>query len=74
VKLGLVVYVVGVVWGLLRIDARPLARVVLALLWPLGPVAFVVTLTILFAASVIAYPLFGALALTAVVAVWWTLS
>ena len=72
VKLGLVVYVVGVVWGLLRIDARPLARVGLALLWPLGPIAFVVTLAILFAASLIAFPLFGALALTAVVAAWWT--
>ena len=71
-KLGLAVYVVGVVWGLLRIDARPLARVALALLWPLGPIAFIVTLAILVAASVVAFPLFGALVLTAVVATWWT--
>jgi hypothetical protein len=73
VKLGLAVYVVGVVWGLLRIDARPLARVALAILWPLGPIAFIVTLAILVAASVVAFPLFGALVLTAVVAAWWTL-
>ena len=72
VNLGLLVYVAGVVWGLLRIDARPLARVVLALLWPLGPIAFVATLTILFVASLIAFPLFGAVVLAAVGLAWWT--
>jgi hypothetical protein len=74
VNLGIVVYVVGVVWGLLRIDAGPLARVVLALLWPLGPVAFVVTLTILFAASLIAFPVFGAAVLAAAGVMWWALT
>ena len=73
-NLGIVVYVVGVAWGLVRIDARPLARVVLALFWPLGPLAFVVTLAILFAASLIAFPLFGVVVLTAVGMVWWTLT
>ena len=72
VNLGLLVYVAGVVWGLLRIDARPLARFVLALLWPLGPIAFVSTLTILFVASLIAFPLFGAVVLAAVGLAWWT--
>ena len=74
VKLGLVVYIVGVVWGLFRVDARPLARVALALLWPLGPIAFVVTLAILFAASLIAFPLFGAVVLAATGALWWALT
>ena len=74
VNLGLLVYVVGVVWGLLRIDARPLARFVLALLWPLGPMAFVATLTILFAASLIAFPLFGAVVLAATGVLWWALT
>ena len=73
-NLGLVVYVVGVAWGLVRIDARPLARVVLALLWPLGPIAFAVTLTILFVASLIAFPLFGAVVLTAAAVTWWAFS
>ena len=72
VNLGLLVYVVGVVWGLLRIDARPLARFVLALLWPLGPMAFVATLTILFAASLVAFPMFGAAVLAAAGLAWWT--
>ena len=70
-NLILVVYVVGVAWGLLRIDARPLVRIVLALLWPLGPGAFVVTLTVLFAASFIAFPRFGALVLAAAGLAWW---
>jgi hypothetical protein len=55
------------------IDARPAARVGLALLWPLGPLAFVVTVTILLAASLIAYPAFGVGVLIAVVVAvaWW---
>jgi hypothetical protein len=60
--------------GAQRIDARPIARVVLALLWPLGPIAFVATLTILFVASLIAFPLFGAVVLTATGVLWWALT
>jgi len=68
-------YVAGVVWGLLMSDARPLERVVLALLWPFGPLAFVVTITILLAASVIAYPLVMVPALAVGLAVlWWAWS
>ena len=51
------VYVAGVAWGLLAGDARPVERVALALLWPLGPLAFAVTIVVLLAASLIAYPL-----------------
>jgi hypothetical protein len=71
VNFGILVYVVGVVWGLLRIDARPLARVALALLWPLGPIAFGVTLAILFLAAHVAFPLFGAASMTVAVVIWW---
>lgn len=66
-----VVYVAGVAWGLLRTDARPLERVVLSLLWPLGPIAFLVTVATLVAASVIAYPLVMIPALAAIAGVWW---
>ena len=72
--MGLVVYVAGVVWGLIAIDARPAARVGLALVWPIGPLAFVVVVTILLAASLIAYPAFGAAVLLAAGAVWWAFS
>jgi hypothetical protein len=53
------------------IDARPLERVMLALLWPLGPIAFVVTITILLAAALIAYPMVGVPLLVAVGVLWW---
>jgi len=51
-----ILYAVGVVWALIRTNARLAERIVLSLLWPLGPLAFVVTIAILLAASVIAYP------------------
>ncbi|OFW04469.1 MAG: hypothetical protein A3I61_11705 [Acidobacteria bacterium RIFCSPLOWO2_02_FULL_68_18] len=70
-----ILYVAGVVCGLLVSDARPLERVVLSLLWPLGPLAFVVTVTILLAASVVAYPLVMAPALAAIAFfLWWILA
>jgi hypothetical protein len=58
-----VVYVIGVLVGLLAIDARLPARLGLALLWPLGPIAFVVTISILLAASLVAFPVLGAIVL-----------
>ena len=65
------VYVAGIVWCILVSDARPAERVMLALLWPLGPLAFVVTVIILLAASVIAYPLVVVPVLTAVAVLCW---
>jgi len=65
-------YVVGVAIGLFRADARPSVRVALALLWPLGPVAFAATLVLLMMAAMIAFPAFGGLVLAAAgwVALW----
>lgn len=63
-------YVAGVTWGLIVIDGHPGVRIGLALLWPLGPVAFVVTLVVLVMAAMIAFPLFGAVAIAAVLASW----
>ena len=64
-------YVAGVAWGLMMIAARPAARIGLALLWPLGPLAFVLTIAILLAAALIAYPVLGAAALIAAGLGWW---
>ena len=50
------VYVAGVMCGVFMGDGRPAERLSLALLWPLGPLAFVVTVVILLFASLIAYP------------------
>jgi hypothetical protein len=52
------------------IDARPMPKIALAMLWPLGPIAFAVTITILLAASLIAFPLWGAAVLIVVALVW----
>lgn len=54
-------YLLGVLAGLAFTDARAPARVALALLWPLGPLAFIVVVTILLLASLIAFPIFGAI-------------
>ena len=69
--LAITIYVVGVVWGLMVIDARAAQKIALAILWPLGPIAFAVTITILLAASLIAFPLWGVAVLMAAVAAWW---
>ena len=42
-----VIYAAGVVWGLVATDAPPAARAGLALTWPLGPLAFLVTVIFL---------------------------
>jgi hypothetical protein len=68
-----ILYVAGVVWALLRTDARLPERVVLSLLWPLGPLAFLVTVALLLAASVMAYPLVMVPAVVVLAVVWWVL-
>jgi len=59
----LIVYATGVVVGLLRTDARWPVRVGLAILWPVGPLAFVLTVSVLLVASVVAFPIVGAIIL-----------
>lgn len=50
-----VLYGTAVLWGLARTDARPVARLGLSLLWPLGPLAFVLTVALLLAVSPLAF-------------------
>ena len=49
------VYLAGAVVALLRTDGKAIDRVTLAVLWPLGPLAFVVTVVILVLASPFAF-------------------
>jgi hypothetical protein len=49
-----IVYAAGVVWGSVRTDAGPGTRAALALLWPIGPVAFVLTVGMLLLVAPIA--------------------
>ena len=64
------VYVSGVIIGLLATDGRPATRVLLALGWPLGPLAFLVTVTGLLVVAAIAFPALG-IVLTAFAAAAW---
>jgi hypothetical protein len=54
------VYAVGVAAGLLFTDAPLASRLALALLWPVGPLAFVATLGVLVGAALVAFPWLGA--------------
>ena len=51
----LALYLAGVAVGLWRTDAPFPTRLLLAVLWPIGPLAFVVVVAILVAASPIAF-------------------
>ena len=51
----LAIYLACVAIGLWRTDARLPTRLLLALLWPIGPLAFVLVVAILLAAAPIAF-------------------
>ncbi len=66
------IYLAGALIALWRTDARWPTRVALAALWPLGPLAFLITVAILVAASLIAFPLIaGGIAAIGAIAAWW---
>jgi hypothetical protein len=67
------VYLVGVVIGVLAVDGGPATRVGLALLWPLGPLAFIATVAGLLVVAGIAFPIFGVPLAGAVAFAWWVL-
>ena len=68
------IYLAGALVALWRTDARWPTRMALALLWPVGPLAFLVTVTILLAASLVAFPLVaGVIALAGAAGAWWLL-
>jgi hypothetical protein len=58
----LVIYLAGVGVGLLRADAPMGDRLLLALLWPLGLLAFALTIPLLLAAGLVLFPVAGVLA------------
>jgi hypothetical protein len=51
----LAIYLAGVAIGVWRTDAPWPTRVLLAALWPIGPLAFVVVVAILLAAAPLAF-------------------
>lgn len=70
-RVALLIYAAGVVAGLLLTDARPLPRVILALTWPIGPLAFVAVVAGLLTAALYLFPVFGASVAAVALASWW---
>jgi hypothetical protein len=68
------VYLVGVVVGLIATQGGPGTRLLLAVLWPLGPLAFVITVTGLLVVAAIAFPVFGLVLATLAAGTWWILT
>ena len=65
------VYLVGVVVGLLATQGGPGTRLLLAVLWPLGPLAFLITVGGLLIVAAIAFPVFGVILAGVAAAAWW---
>ena len=71
--MALGVYLLGALVALVRTDAGWGTRVLLAALWPIGPLAFAVTVATLVAVGMIAFPAFGAAVLASAGAAWYLL-
>lgn len=70
-KTAVAFYLAGVLAGLVLVDGRPATRIGLALLWPLGPLAFLVTIAGLVLAAMLAFPIFGVVAAAVAAITWW---
>jgi hypothetical protein len=65
------VYLVGVIVGLVATQGGPGTRLLLAVLWPLGPLAFLITIGGLLIVAAIAFPVFGVILAAGMATVWW---
>lgn len=73
-RLALLIYAAGAALGLMFTDDRPAARVALALLWPIGPLAFAFVISVLLLAAAVIFPVFGVVAVSLGAAgAWWLL-
>ena len=67
------VYLIGVVVGVIATQGGPATRLLLAVLWPLGPLALVITVTGLLVVGAIAFPVFGVILAATLAVAWWLL-
>jgi hypothetical protein len=58
---ALLTYLVGVLVGLWKVDARGMRRVAIAMSWPLGVLAAGVTIPILLTAALVLFPVVAVL-------------
>jgi len=70
VRALLLVYALGVVVGLLRVDASPAKRLLVAASSPPGVAAGVVTITGLLLATLVLFPIVGAVCVAAGAVIW----
>jgi hypothetical protein len=63
-------YLIGVVVGLWRVDGSAMTKVAVAIAWPLGLLAFIVTIALLVSVAAIAFPLFGVALVVLLIAAW----
>ena len=66
-------YLAGVVVGLIATRGSIPMRIALSLLWPLGPLAFVVVSAGLLVVAGIVFPAFGVVLAAAIAGGWWLL-
>jgi hypothetical protein len=59
VSVLIAIYVAGAVLGVIGVDGTLTTRVGIALLWPLGLLAFILTVAMLILVAAIAFPAFG---------------
>ncbi len=71
---ALAIYLAGVLAGLLGMYEPFPARVVMAMLWPVGPLAFAITVGFLIATSLVIWPWLGVGTLLAGGLLWLVLS
>jgi hypothetical protein len=67
------IYLAGVLVGLLASQGGAATRLALAVLWPLGPLAFLITVAGLLVVATIAFPVFGVILAAAFASAWWFL-
>jgi len=66
-----IVYVAGVLLGLVIVDEPFPARLGVAAAWPLGPIGFVVTITVLLLALALVSPRVALLLAALGAVIWW---
>ena len=67
------IYMLGVIVGLMATQGGVATRLLMALLWPLGPLAFIITIAGLLIVAGITFPLFGVVLAGVVAGAWWIL-
>ena len=70
VGVALVLYLFGVAVGLLRVDGPPLTKFVVALSWPIGVLAGLLTVSALMLSAMVLFPIVGAVVAVAAALLW----